>query len=61
MLHIDTYIHIYIYHLYRGLVGLPLPIHNMYIYIHAYTYIERFKVLRFDTVAKNGNADGVIE
>ena len=60
MLHMDTYI--YIYHLYRGLVGLPLHIHTCrYIYIHAYTYIERFKVLRFDTVAKNGNADGVIE
>ena len=42
--YIHTYI--YIYHLYRGLVGLPLPIHTciyiyMYIYyIHAYTYRE---------------------
>ena len=66
MLHIDTYIHIYIYIIYiEGWSGYLYPYIHVYIYthiyIHAYTYIERFKVLRFDTVAKNGNADGVIE
>ena len=50
VLHIDTYIHIYIYiyiyiggwsgyHLYRGLVGLPLYIHT-YIYIYIYMHIH---------------------
>ena len=66
VLHIDTYIHIYIYIIYiEGWSGYLYPYIHVYIYthiyIHAYTYIERFKVLRFDTVAKNGNADGVIE
>ena len=43
VLHIDTYIHtdIYIYHLYRGLVGLPLHIHTCrYIYTCIYIYRE---------------------
>ena len=64
VLHIDTYIYIYIIYI-EGWSGYLYPYIHVYIYthiyIHAYTYIERFKVLRFDTVAKNGNADGVIE
>ena len=38
------YIHIYIYHLYRGLVGLPLPIHTcIYIYTYIYTCIYIYR------------------
>ena len=60
--YIHTYRYIYIYIIYiEGWSGYLYTYIHVDIYIHAYTYIERFKVLRFDTVAKNGNADGVIE
>ena len=58
--YIHTYIYIYIIYI-EGWSGYLYTYIHVDIYIHAYTYIERFKVLRFDTVAKNGNADGVIE
>ena len=39
--YIHTYRYIYIYHLYRGLVGLPLHIHTCrYIYTCIYIYRE---------------------
>ena len=49
-------LHIYIHIIYIGGWSGYLYTYthvDIYICIHAYTYIERFKVLRFDRVAKN--------